>query len=227
MELIVQPADGVKPVLDGINRAAKTLDLIIFRLDMKAIEKAIMKSDLGLTPVNDGKTIRLTMPTPTEERRKQLAKTVGKLAEEGPMSALDANRRTIGVIGLIAVATIVYSIFQSYRERHKPQEASGPMAEPRATIIQSPVYRCAFALMWVGFFIYILHETLVAVRPKDERPAIFPLVIGVPSLALAILAFGQEFLGTLRGGAGQENPSGSAFALDSGCCFRSAPRGGR
>ncbi len=46
------------------------------------IEKAIMKSDLGLTPANDGKVIRLVMPPLTEERRKQLAKVVGKLAED-------------------------------------------------------------------------------------------------------------------------------------------------
>src|SRR5437588_6717716 len=49
---------------------------------LKAIEKAIMTSDLGLTPQNDGKVIRLAMPSPTEERRKQLAKTVHKLAED-------------------------------------------------------------------------------------------------------------------------------------------------
>src|SRR5215467_11376177 len=47
------------------------------------IEKAIQKSDLGLTPTSDGKTIRLSMPPLNEERRKQLAKAVGKLAEEG------------------------------------------------------------------------------------------------------------------------------------------------
>ena len=46
------------------------------------LEKAIMKSDLGLTPANDGKVIRLVMPPLTEERRKQLAKAVGKLAED-------------------------------------------------------------------------------------------------------------------------------------------------
>jgi ribosome recycling factor len=57
-----------------------------------AIEKAIMKSDLGLTPVNDGKTIRLTMPTPTEERRKQLAKNVGKLAEESRVAIRNLRR---------------------------------------------------------------------------------------------------------------------------------------
>jgi ribosome recycling factor len=49
---------------------------------LPAIEKAIMKSDLGLTPANDGKVIRLAMPPLTEERRKQLAKVVGKLAED-------------------------------------------------------------------------------------------------------------------------------------------------
>jgi ribosome recycling factor len=57
-----------------------------------AIEKAILKSDLGLTPVNDGKVIRLTMPTPTEERRKQLAKTVHKLAEDGRVAVRNIRR---------------------------------------------------------------------------------------------------------------------------------------
>ena len=59
---------------------------------MSAIEKAIQKSDLGLTPANDGKLIRLTMPTLTEERRKQLAKTVGKLAEEARVSVRNIRR---------------------------------------------------------------------------------------------------------------------------------------
>lgn len=57
-----------------------------------AIEKAIMKSDLGLTPVNDGKLVRLTMPTLTEERRKQLAKNVGKIAEEGRIAIRNVRR---------------------------------------------------------------------------------------------------------------------------------------
>jgi ribosome recycling factor len=57
-----------------------------------AIEKAILKSDLGLTPVNDGKVIRLTMPTLTEERRKQLAKTVHKLAEDARVAVRNIRR---------------------------------------------------------------------------------------------------------------------------------------
>jgi ribosome recycling factor len=59
---------------------------------LQAIEKAIMKSDLGLTPVNDGKTIRLAIPALTEERRKQLAKTVGKMAEEGRVAVRNLRR---------------------------------------------------------------------------------------------------------------------------------------
>ncbi len=61
---------------------------------LKAIEKAIVASDLGLTPMNDGKIIRLTLPTLTEERRKQLAKTVGKVAEEGRVAIRNLRRET-------------------------------------------------------------------------------------------------------------------------------------
>jgi ribosome recycling factor len=59
---------------------------------MPAVEKAILKSDLGLTPANDGKVIRLAIPALTEERRKQLAKTVGKLAEDARVSVRNVRR---------------------------------------------------------------------------------------------------------------------------------------
>lgn len=59
---------------------------------LKAIEKAIMVSDLGLTPQNDGKVIRLAMPSPTEERRKQLAKSVHKIAEESRIAIRNVRR---------------------------------------------------------------------------------------------------------------------------------------
>jgi len=57
-----------------------------------AIEKAIQKSDLGLTPSNDGKAIRLSIPQLTEERRKELAKTVKKMAEEGKIKLRNSRR---------------------------------------------------------------------------------------------------------------------------------------
>ncbi|MFQ5840535.1 MAG: ribosome recycling factor [Candidatus Methylomirabilales bacterium] len=68
---------------------------------LPALERAIMKSDLGLTPANDGKVIRLTIPPLTEERRKQLAKVVGKLAEEARVAIRnirqDANKKLKGM----------------------------------------------------------------------------------------------------------------------------------
>jgi ribosome recycling factor len=59
---------------------------------LKEIEKAIIKSDLGITPNNDGKLLRLSMPSLTEERRKQLAKSVGKVAEEGRVAVRNVRR---------------------------------------------------------------------------------------------------------------------------------------
>jgi len=57
-----------------------------------AIEKAINKSDLGINPTNDGKQIRLVIPRPTEERRKELVKVVKKIGETCKIS-LRSNRR--------------------------------------------------------------------------------------------------------------------------------------
>jgi len=59
------------------------------------IEKAILKSDLGLTPGNDGKVIRLTIPSLTEERRKQLVKVVRKRAEEAKITLRNIRRDEI------------------------------------------------------------------------------------------------------------------------------------
>ncbi|UCD56194.1 MAG: ribosome recycling factor [Candidatus Hydrogenedentota bacterium] len=57
-----------------------------------AIEKAILKSDLGLTPNNDGKVIRIPIPELTEERRKNLVKIVRRLAEDNRVSLRNARR---------------------------------------------------------------------------------------------------------------------------------------
>jgi ribosome recycling factor len=58
----------------------------------EAIEKAILKSDLGLTPQNDGKVVRIAIPPLTEERRKELAKLVRKMGEEAKVSVRAARR---------------------------------------------------------------------------------------------------------------------------------------
>ncbi|KPA11656.1 ribosome recycling factor [Candidatus Magnetomorum sp. HK-1] len=56
------------------------------------IEKAILKSDLGLTPANDGKIIRLSIPPLTEERRKELVKKVNKMGEDRKVSIRNIRR---------------------------------------------------------------------------------------------------------------------------------------
>jgi ribosome recycling factor len=59
---------------------------------IKAIEKAIMESDVGLTPNNDGNIIRLTIPELTEERRKELVKVVRRIAEDGRVAIRNVRR---------------------------------------------------------------------------------------------------------------------------------------
>jgi ribosome recycling factor len=71
------------------------------------IEKAVMESDLGLTPSNDGNVIRLQIPELTEERRKELVKIVHKVAEDGR----------------VAVRNIRRDVMQAMRELKKEGEA--------------------------------------------------------------------------------------------------------
>ncbi len=65
---------------------------------MAAIERAISESDIGLTPNNDGGSIRLNIPALTADRRKELVKTVAKLAEEGKVSIRNIRRDAIDTI---------------------------------------------------------------------------------------------------------------------------------
>jgi ribosome recycling factor len=62
------------------------------KTSIKAIERAIMESDLGLTPNNDGAIIRLVLPELTEERRKQLVKVVRGITEEGKVALRNIRR---------------------------------------------------------------------------------------------------------------------------------------
>ena len=65
------------------------------KTSLKAIEKAIQASDLGINPANDGSVIRLTFPIPSEERRKELCKEIRKLGEDSKIAVrairLDSN----------------------------------------------------------------------------------------------------------------------------------------
>ncbi|MFN6066453.1 MAG: ribosome recycling factor [Pseudanabaena sp.] len=78
---------------------ASTLQIQPFdRSTMRAIEKAISESDIGLTPNNDGTSIRLNIPPLTTDRRKELVKMVAKLAEEGKVAIRNVRRDAIDSI---------------------------------------------------------------------------------------------------------------------------------
>ncbi|MEG0679736.1 MAG: ribosome-recycling factor, partial [Carnobacterium sp.] len=62
---------------------------------LKDIEKALMQSDIGINPNNDGNVIRLVIPQLTEDRRKELAKQVGKEAENSKISIRNIRREAI------------------------------------------------------------------------------------------------------------------------------------
>jgi ribosome recycling factor len=78
---------AITPLRQLANIAASEARLLTItpydKSSIKAIEKAILESDVGLTPSNDGNLIRLVIPELTEERRKDLAKVVRRIAEEG------------------------------------------------------------------------------------------------------------------------------------------------
>ena len=63
------------------------------------IERALMMSDLGLTPGNDGNAIRLNIPSLTADRRKELAKLVSKLGEDGKVAIRNVRRDALKSIG--------------------------------------------------------------------------------------------------------------------------------
>ena len=76
-------------------RVADSRTLVITPYDastLKAIEKALLASDLGITPANDGKVIRLVFPQLTEERRKELAKQVKKMGENAKVAIRNLRR---------------------------------------------------------------------------------------------------------------------------------------
>jgi ribosome recycling factor len=87
---------AITPLRQLANIAASEARLLTItpydKSSIKSIEKAILESDVGLTPSNDGNLIRLVIPELTEERRKDLAKVVRRIAEEGRVSVRNVRR---------------------------------------------------------------------------------------------------------------------------------------
>lgn len=97
LDRVVVDAYGTKTPLNQVAKiAAPEARLITVqpydKSLMKSVEKAIQESDLGLTPGNDGTTIRLSIPQPTEERRKELVKLAGKMTEDARVAVRNVRR---------------------------------------------------------------------------------------------------------------------------------------
>ena len=97
LDKITVPYYGVPTGLDGVATIktpdARTLLITPWETSvLKEIEKAILASDLGINPQNDGKAIRLSFPALTEERRKELTKKTAKLGEECKVAIRNIRR---------------------------------------------------------------------------------------------------------------------------------------
>jgi ribosome recycling factor len=62
---------------------------------MKDVERSVLKSDLGLVPTNDGNVIRISIPTLTEERRRELVRLVGRRVEDGHVAVRNIRRDSL------------------------------------------------------------------------------------------------------------------------------------
>lgn len=74
---------------------------------LKAIEKAILQSNIGLTPTNDGKVIRLVFPDLTTERRKELVKTIKKMGEDAKVAERNNRREAMEAIKKLKTAKTI------------------------------------------------------------------------------------------------------------------------
>ena len=97
LDKITVPYYGVPTGLDGVATIktpdARTLLITPWETSvLKDIEKAILASDLGINPQNDGKAIRLSFPALTEERRKELTKKTAKMGEECKVAIRNIRR---------------------------------------------------------------------------------------------------------------------------------------
>ena len=90
---LLRRPDAAAAARDDLAPEARLLTVQPYdKSSIKAIEKAILESDVGLTPNNDGNLIRLAIPELTEERRKELVKVVRSIAEEGRVAIRNIRR---------------------------------------------------------------------------------------------------------------------------------------
>jgi putative tricarboxylic transport membrane protein len=127
------------------------------------------------------------------------------------------------IIAVIIAGAIIYSVRQIRREKKESAATvPEPAPEPQIKLLKNPLYRPLFALFFVALFIYVLRETFFEIRPMEERAALFPMVLGIPCLVLALLALGQELFYTFRAGSDSGSPPEVAFSMEGAMIRRRA-----
>ncbi|MDR2074205.1 MAG: ribosome recycling factor [Oscillospiraceae bacterium] len=100
-------------VVESRTLVVQAWDLSILR----SVEKAILKADLGVTPQNDGKIIRITFPPLTEERRRELSKEISKISEESKIKIRNVRRDAFEKIKIMKKSTEISNDEALYREK--------------------------------------------------------------------------------------------------------------
>lgn len=104
------------------------------------------------------------------------------------------------IILVLILGAVLYPIFHARkRKRLEPGVASETIPENLTVMIQNPIYRPLFALFFAAVFAYIVREAVLGYGAKFPKAALFPLTVGTVSLVLALVAFGTELMGFIRG----------------------------
>ncbi len=96
---------------------------------LKAVEKAILQSNIGITPTNDGQVIRLVFPVMTEERRKELVKQIKKMGEEAKVAVRNQRRDAMDVIKKLKTSKEISEDEASNCEADVEKAVSGAMSK--------------------------------------------------------------------------------------------------
>ncbi len=132
------------------------------------------------------------------------------------------TRPGVIVIGLLIAGALLYPLWQAYKERRRMEaereqrpeasEAAGPEEGGEA----SKPERTLFAGFFVAIFVYVVYEALYGFGAIEKQAALFPLAVGIPSLALAVVALIQEF----RAPAPAPAADAAAWAAERALMFR-------
>ena len=136
--LEVEAYGGISKLVELGNVAAidaKCLQISLWdRSLLKAVEKAILQSNIGLNPSNDGNVIRLVFPDMTEERRRELVKQAKKMGEEAKVAVRNHRREGMEIIKKLKTAKEISEDMASNYEADVEKLISGYMTKVEALI---------------------------------------------------------------------------------------------